>query len=104
MSSEFKEDIGGGYYEHSRYDHAIYGGASDFKEILQVIFPETKGCAPTKQQIRDAMHVATHKNYGRDYFVTKDKAILQAKEKLKEKFGILVMNPADCVKDLKKNL
>lgn len=104
MSSEFHEDQGGAYYGHSRYGHAAYGGTPHFEEILKIIFPATKGSPATKQQIRDAMHVATHKQYGRDYFVTKDGAILRAKEILKERFGIQVMNPADCVKELKKLL
>ena len=101
MSSEFQEDIGEAVYDNSRYDHATYGGISNFKDILSIIFPETKGCSATKQQIRDAMHVATHKKHGRDYFVTKDKAILRAKEKL-EKIGIKVLDPHECVEELKK--
>jgi len=101
VSSEFQEDIGEAVYDNSRYDHATYGGTSNFKDILIIIFPETKGCPPTKQQLRDAMHVATHKKYGRDYFVTKDKAILRAKEKL-EKIGIKVLHPHECVEELKK--
>ncbi len=46
------------------------------------------------------MHVATHKKYDRDYFVTKDKAILRKHEELKEKFGIIVLNPKKCVQEL----
>ena len=101
ISFESKEDIGEAVYDNSRYDHATYGGTSNYQDILSIIFPETKGCSPTRQQIRDAMHVATHKKYGRDYFVTKDKAILRAKEKL-EKIGIKVVHPHECVEELKK--
>lgn len=99
-SSEFNEDVGDGVYDNSIYDHATYGENSDYKEILRIIFPETKGCSPTKQQIRDAMHVATHKKYDRNYFVTKDGAILRAKNEL-EKLGIKVRHPHECVEELK---
>jgi len=102
LSSEFNEDQGGAYYDHSRYDHATYGGTTNFEEILKIIFPETKGSPATETQTRDAMHVATHKKYDRDYFVTKDKAILRKHDELKEKFGITVFNPKDCVKELQR--
>ena len=67
MSAEFKEDKGGAYYGHSRYGHATYDGTPDFEEILLVVFPETKGQKPTKNQTRDAMSLATHRKYGRGY-------------------------------------
>jgi len=71
-------------------------------EILKIIFPETKGCTPTKQQFRDAMHVETHRQYGRDYFVTKDGGILKKNKELKENFGITVLSPKECVDELKQ--
>jgi len=102
MSSEFKEDVGGAYYDHSRYGHATYEGTPNVEEILKIIFPETKGCPATRTQFRDAMHVATHKKYGRDFFVTKDNGILQKNKELKEKYGIIVLNPHECVEQLRK--
>ncbi len=102
MSSEFSEDKGEAYYDHSRYGHSTYGGGdSHLDEILIIIFPETKGCPPTRTQFRDAMHVETHRKYGRDYFVTKDGGILYKKNELKEKFGITVLSPKECLEELK---
>lgn len=102
LSAEFKEDKGGAYYNHSRYGHSTYGGTPHFDDILKIIFPETKGCPATKTQIRDAMHVATHRKYCRNYFVTKDRGILRKNKELKEKFGITVLSPKECVAELKQ--
>ncbi len=97
-SKDVPEDLGVGRIGHSRTDHAVTGDGDDllFENLMKIVFPETKGEPPTTQKTRDVMALTTHKQKDREIFVTKDKAICRAKEKLEEQYGIKVMSPTEC--------
>ena len=47
---------------------------------------------------RDAMHLATHLMYKRDFFVTRDEHhIIRMRKELEEKFGIIAVTPEECL-------
>ena len=98
-SKDIPEDMGVGRVCHSRIGHAITGGEDDslYKNIMNVVFPETKGEPPKRNKIRDVMALTVHTEKKRTVFVTKDGAICRAKESLKNQFGITVMSPPECV-------
>ena len=105
-SAEFREDIGNAVLDHSRLDHCkLSDKPSELTPIFEVLFPETKWEQATRNQIRDAMHLSTHSEYGRDYFVTKDKHMyIDKKGELEVKFGITVLAPEECVEELKRKM
>jgi len=100
-SSKIKEDIGFGYFDNSRFGHMKFGDedksfVDEFKVLLFKDF-NTMNNKNKRNAFRDCMHLSTHLIYGRGYFITLDKTILKAKEILKEKYGINVINPNDFV-------
>ena len=106
-SSTFKEDIGVAVIGHSRIGHAKIGGGEDqsfFEQMLQFLFPETKGQRPTRNQTRDTMHIITHRDNGRDHYITSDGDFLTKKDQLKTNYAISVMTPKECVDYLKNKL
>lgn len=104
-SSAFDEDMGVAVIGSSRIGHAVIGGGDSQNEhdkMRLLLFPETKGRPPTENQTRDVMHLVTHKNHSRDIFVTKDNDFLSKKERLKNEYSIIVMNPKDCLDHIQK--
>lgn len=65
-----------------------------FEQIRQAVFPTVKTLS--KRQERDVHHLATHLKYLHDYFLTNDKAILRARDKLR-KLQLEVMTPEEYV-------
>ena len=99
-SVNIKEDLGFGIIDHSRIGFARISGVetkSFFDTLLHLVFPETKGQTATKNQIRDIMHIITHKDHNRDYFVTKDNDFINKSEILNKDYGIVVLTPKRCV-------
>jgi len=55
--------------------------------------------AHKRRAIRDCIHLSTHKIYSRDFFITRDnQGILKNKEKLKEKYNLIVISPEEFLK------
>jgi len=102
-SAKLDEVIGYGVVGSSRIDHSMVGDDNverEQNEILKIVFPSIKSPREaTERQIRDVMHLHTHRTYGHDYFITRDNNILQAKQSLREK-GIIVMSPKELVSKL----
>ena len=69
-----------------------------------MLFPGTKGQPPTKNQTRDVMHIITHRDHKRDFYITNDSDFLSKKEELKTRYSINVMSPKECVSYLEKEL
>ena len=110
-SSRYQEDVGVGAYGHSRRHHAVYGEASDpdypRDEMLRMLFPRFEYLTNEDEKsraIRDAMHLATHHMHKRDFFVTNDKHFKSARDALRERFGVLILTPNECVSRLSKML
>lgn len=98
-SKDIPEDLGMGICDNSRIEHCVIGGDEDdviHKNIMLILFPETKGEEPNNNKIRDVMHLTTHKKHNRDIFVTNDDDFLRNHNELK-KLDIIVMNPEQCV-------
>ena len=68
--------------------------AQEPDEIMELLFP---GADPTshkhQNRIADVDHLLGHKLNGRDVFLTDDRAILDRRSQLHERFGIVVMTP-----------
>jgi len=102
-SEKYPEDLGVGVYGHSRYGHALYGGPEmdfPFEEIRDTVFRDFGQMNRESQRraIRDAMHLATHRMYKRNFFATRDEHhIIKARKELEEKFGIIVLTPEECL-------
>ena len=68
-------------------------------EVKGVVFP---GLVPESRKylnkLADIDHLVGHKIAGRDVFVTDDGAILRRYAQLRDGVGILVMNPAECLR------
>lgn len=106
-SKQYKEEHEVFRWGVSRWDHAIWGG-KDFddslEQILDLLFPQyekmplSEIIGEHENDFYDALHLATHKLYGNDIFVTTDKNTLNHTPELKKEFGINVMTPEECVK------
>jgi hypothetical protein len=78
----------------TRYDEGIYGGPEDQERLDTVraaLWPDKKA-APDLSEANDALNLATHLKYRRDYFVTTDKQIHRASDRLNG-LGINVVTP-----------
>lgn len=68
-------------------------------EVKGIVFP---GLTPQSgkylNKLADIDHLVGHKIAGRDVFVTDDGAILRRYAQLRDGVGILVMNPAECLR------
>lgn len=94
----------------SRWGHAVWGGKrleDHLEEITKLLFPQHKHKSMSEvlekheKDYYDSLHLAIHKLYGNDIFVTTNtKHILKNKDQLKTQFGILVMTPEDCCRFL----
>ena len=102
-SENLEEDMGYMVIGSSRLNHTIIGDEGAGKEqddILRLIFPSVRNrFEATPNQIRDVMQLHTHKLYNRDFFVTRDGNIIQARSSL-ERLGIVVRDPAEILADL----
>lgn len=104
-SESYREDMGVGVWDHSRWDHCRFGEESadyPLKEIRDLLFPQYNKLDDygKKRALRDSMHLATHKMYNRDVFVTEDNHFLNKKDVLKERFGIRVLSPRELVEEI----
>ena len=107
-SSRYREDVGVGAYGHSRRHHAVYGEANDLNyprdEMLRMLFPRFEYLTNEDEKsraIRDAMHLATHYMHRRDFFVTLDtRHFIAHRDALKERFGLVILTPEECVSQL----
>jgi hypothetical protein len=106
-SEKFPEDMGLGVYGYSRYGHARYPGPETdypFEKIRDTLFPDLGQMNKKSKDraIRDAMHLATHRMYKRQFFVTRDERhIINNRKELEEKFGIIVLTPEECLARLR---
>lgn len=96
-SKRYPEDVGTGVYGHSRYGHAKYGKNPHLDQVLTLLFGKKQRSEYSKQEIRDAMNISTHKKYGRDYFVTDDPGILKCHVDIEKELGVIVCTPEHCL-------
>ena len=100
-STQLSEDIGTGVWNHSRWDHTKFGNDNDkllLNQLLEYLFGKKERAEYIKQEIRDAMHLKTHLNYKRDYFMTRDNDFLSKRVLLKEKFNVNIITPEEILK------
>jgi hypothetical protein len=104
-SSQYQEDMGEAYYGDSRYGHALYGPLKNYplETVKQILFPNfNKLTEEGKERARrDAMHLATHYMYKRDFFITTDNHFLKNRDALKSKLSIVILRPDECVSRLR---
>lgn len=94
----FFESMGPMILGHSRCDSSVMGSVEDderLSNVLEVLHPATSQGSLKENDIRDGMHLATALRYGAQYFVTRDKGILNKGEELAKRFGLVVLPPSD---------
>ncbi len=101
----YDKDIEVGVWGHSRFGSSLWGGEVDsrlFNEIKKTLNPGIKKL--NENQIKDSMHLQTHINCKRDFFITDDKKhIISKKNELKDRLGIVVCTPKEyCEKIIKE--
>ncbi len=96
----YTEDVGIFIVGHSRVGHTKLSSDEDgayLEEILTLLFGKKQRSEYSKQEIRDAMNLLTHKSKGRDYFVTKDTGILKCRLDIEKELGVIVCTPEYCL-------
>lgn len=96
LSGEYVEHLGPLVLGHSRLDHAVAGSWKDeahLRDVFDLLFPGRTWEAARRQDIRDAMNVATSIRYGADGFITNDKALLKAGERIRIAFNGFTISP-----------
>lgn len=86
---------------HSRVGSCIIGTEEDdrrLRRVLEIFFGGKDRPQYSKNEMRDAMHVATAIRYGTNYFVTKDKTLLRGMDQIKAEFHIAIVMPEECVR------
>ena len=101
-SEKYEEDMGIGVWGNSRWGHSKWGDLTDtvkINNIKSILFPKEK--ALNDRQLRDCLHLRTHIEYKRDYFITSDeKHILNNKEIIEKNLSINVISPKDFCKNV----
>ena len=102
---KYSEDEGTPHWEYTTFDYKGFGGEDPevypFHELVEIVFPNLDiSDAKYDNKVRDAEHLSTHYQYKRDFFVTMDKALIHKKRELKEKYGIVILTPEECVQEI----
>ena len=101
-SEKYEEDMGIGVWGNSRWGHFKWGDLTDtikINSIKSILFPKEK--VLNDKQLRDCLHLKTHIEYKRDYFITSDKEhILNNKEIIEKNLLINVVSPKDFCKNV----
>lgn len=104
-SRRYREDLGVGVWDHSRYGHSLWGGKEmnyPLKEIRDLLFPQFENLHEDEKRraLRDSMHLATHRMRKRDFFVTEEKNFRDKRDDLKKHFDVIILTPKECVEKL----
>lgn len=89
-SSTYIESFGIAVVGHSRLGHCIVASDKEDKEIediLSICFNKKPRRNYSKKEMRDAMHIHTAIRYGGTYFITYDKKLIDASNKILERFN-----------------
>lgn len=99
--------FGPGVVGHSRVGYCIVGSEEDDRRlgrVLEIVFGRKLRKDYSRNQIRDAMHLATTIRYGGMYFVTQDRSLLEETETIRKEFLTNVVTPEDCLKLVRARL
>lgn len=108
-AKRYSEDKGARIFDYTIVNHRIVGGEKPevypFHELIDIIFSNLDISDPNyDKKVRDVEHLSTHYQHRRDYFVTVDKHFIRKKRELNEKFGIVIVNPEECVEKIQHSL
>lgn len=106
-SMNYIESYGAGVWDNSRWDHMVWGDASDdvkLNRILEILWGKKIRSAYTRQELRDAMHIQTASRCGGTYFVTQEKALQSKAEMIEKEFTLKIVSPDDCLTKIKERL
>jgi hypothetical protein len=102
LSAGLPEMLGILVADHSRWDHAVWGGEADaelWDRVWDVMSPGRNRATADRRHVRDAMNVCTAMRYGADALVTldgsgRDKGMLDRAEVVAEAFdGFRLLTP-----------
>ncbi len=94
---DYGEALGPMVLGHSRLGSSVLGSAADahrLRCVFDILFPGADMATARKQNVRDAMNVATAIRYGFNCFVTNDRHLLKKRDAIKAAFNdFLVASP-----------
>ena len=85
---------------HSLVDAQVAGSTQDadrFHRLWEIVRPNVRLDGAGPQHVRDVKHLDTVIRYARGIFVTRDTAVLNKRQALKDEFGIDVLTPEDAL-------
>jgi hypothetical protein len=101
LSGEMIEQFGPLVLGHSRLGFCVLGGDQESEEwdrLWDVMYPGRDRTTARKNDIRDAMHVATAMRYGLNTLITSDKALLKKADVVKAAYnGFSILAPAQAL-------
>ncbi|MEW6471158.1 MAG: PIN domain-containing protein [Actinomycetota bacterium] len=101
LSGEMIEQFGPMVLGHSRLGFCVVGSdqeAAEWDRLWEVMFPGRDRATAKKNDVRDAMHVATAIRYGINVLITSDKRLLKRADEVKAAFnGFSIMAPAQAL-------
>lgn len=106
-SLNYIESYGPAVVGHSRLGSCIVEDESDnrrFSKVLSILWGQKARSQYSRQEIKDAMHIATAIRYGGTYFVTLEHNILKKSEEIKKEFVITICTPSNCLKFVKEEI
>ena len=108
LSGEMIEQFGPVVVGHSRIGFCVWGSdqeSSEWDRLWEVMCPGRERATARKNDVRDAMHVATAMRYGLNALITRDKGLLKKADPIKAAFnGFSIMTPAQALALAKRML
>jgi hypothetical protein len=89
-AGDYSEYLGPLVVGHSRLDHSVLASKHDEERLHQVfscLFPGRDWFSARRQDVRDAMNVATAIRNGMTGFITRDKQLLKAGPRIRQEFN-----------------
>jgi len=106
-SLKYIESFGSAVLGHSRLNFCQLADEIDEKRltrVLAILWGEKPRSVYSKNEIRDAMHIATAIRYGGTYFITEENALLNKATKIQKEFNIKIRKPKSCLVEVIERL
>lgn len=100
QSAQYPQALSPFAFDHSRWDHSIWGSTEDsirIKQVFAKLFPNVQyGPQTRRNHVRDALHVSTAIRYGGHAFVTNERRLLNKDAAISAAFNhFRILSPQD---------